>query len=539
MDEFEEILKRTFIEEAHALLEESEEYYLHLEENSDIEILDAIFRNAHSFKGSSRAAGFEAIGALTHRVESLLLKIREGDIPITSEVVSLLLACNDVLRNNLSELEHDLSATFDPDPLISKIEQFEESQHSSGKLRSVSPEVSDDGLHLFDDDDDDFSEHDSFVPKEKVSNQERKLSKKGAQDEKIRVGLDKIEGLIDMVGELVILHSVLQEHVGNGEDNSLKKTVNQVGKIIKEVQDVSMGLRMVPIKAVFQKMQRIVRDTALHLNKKVSMQLIGEEVEVDKTVLDKIGDPLVHITRNAVDHGIEMPDERKENGKPEGGSIVLKAFHESGRLIVSMEDDGKGIDPEVIKNKAIEKGLISSKDNFSDEEALQLIMKPGFSTKTEVSDLSGRGVGMDVVKTNVEALSGEINVYSTKGYGSNIKISLPLTLAIIDGMILSASGGKFVIPLNAVVESVNITESNIKFLSGVGEVLVLRGENIPLICLDRVLDLKTSGDLIDPIAVVVSSPKGHYAIAVDDIISRGHGYKAAGKRDTTFKGVVW
>lgn len=300
----------------------------------------------------------------------------------------------------------------------------------------------------------------------------------------------------------------------------MKKTVNQLAKVTKEVQDISMGLRMVPLKQTFQKMQRIVRDTSSKLDKKINLKLMGEETEVDKTILENLGDPLVHLVRNSVDHGVETPQERLAAGKPEFGEIVLYAYHQSGTLMIEVRDDGAGLNPAKLTAKAIEKGILKPGTQLSDTEAYNLIFASGFSTKAVVSDVSGRGVGMDVVKTNIERLQGTIQIETVLGKGTCFKICLPLTLAIVDGMTIQCEKERYVIPLAHVHESVKPAQSDIHFVTGMGDVFSLRGENIPLYRLNDLLGRKATQSFSEMIAIVVRTGKSVFSVLVDDIIGQ-------------------
>jgi two-component system chemotaxis sensor kinase CheA len=292
-------------------------------------------------------------------------------------------------------------------------------------------------------------------------------------------------------------------------------------KIIKEIQGTSMSLRMVPLKQTFQKMQRIVRDTSVALSKDIQIHLNGEETELDKTVIEALADPLVHLIRNAVDHGIEGRDERINAGKSTQGSVYLSAYHRGDKIVIEVRDDGKGLSADNLKKKALEKGILKEGDNLSDEQSYQLIFAPGFSTKNEVSDVSGRGVGMDVVKTNILRLQGNIELETTLGKGTCFRIVLPLTLAIVDGMVVTQGGDRFVIPISQVAESLQPKHEDVSFINETGESLVLRGECLPLLRLDSVLR-KRAGDkrpAWESIALVVRGPNHRpFSILVDDIV---------------------
>ncbi len=344
--------------------------------------------------------------------------------------------------------------------------------------------------------------------------------KKVTEDESIRVSLSRVEKLNNVVGELVILQTVLdQGRFAASQDQLMNKSISQLGKLSKEIQEISMSLRMVPVKSTLQKMNRIVRDTSKTLNKKVNLKLNGEETEIDKTVLEHLADPLVHIVRNAVDHGLESTEERIAAGKSEAGNVGISAYHEGNNLVIEITDDGKGIPANVIRNKAIEKGLIRENQQISDEDIIQYIFHPGFSTKEQVTEVSGRGVGMDVVKTNIEKLSGEVKVKTELGKGSVFKVVLPLTMAIIDGMVIRVGDNKFIIPLSQVHESLKPTKEMVSKVTGWGECLNLRGQILPLFSVGGTLSVAMDeGNSLDKIAIIIQAAEHPFAVLVDDIL---------------------
>ena len=349
-----------------------------------------------------------------------------------------------------------------------------------------------------------------------------KEEKKIEKDESIRVSLSRVEALNNFVGELVILQSVLEQQKYIGiQDELAIKSIGQLSKLSKEIQEISMSLRMIPVKTTLQKMSRIVRDTSKALGKKVNLTLKGEETEIDKTVLEHLADPLVHIVRNAVDHGLESTQERIEVGKDEKGQVVIEAYHEGNNLVIDVSDDGKGINPDIIRAKAIEKGVLDPNSSMNDYDVIQLIFHPGFSTKEEVSEVSGRGVGMDVVKTNIEKLSGDVKVITKLGQGSVFRIVLPLTMAIIDGMVIRVGPEKFVIPIAQVQESLKPNKKDIHYATGIGDCLNLRGKVLPVKKISNLLKLNTEEkEVADQIVIIAKSKQGLIAVAVDDIIQQ-------------------
>lgn len=350
---------------------------------------------------------------------------------------------------------------------------------------------------------------------------------KAPPEESIRISVSKLELLLNHVGEMVILQTVLREQALKSDSLFLKKTVQQLGKVSKEIQDLSMSLRMVSVKPTFQKMQRIVRDTANVVNKEVQITSIGEDTELDKTVLEKLNDPLVHLIRNSVDHGIESGEQRIAKGKNSKGNVTLSAAHRSGKLVIEVKDDGAGLDPERLKNKAIEKGIIKPGSVLTEKEAFNLIFAPGFSTKEQVTDVSGRGVGMDVVKTNIHELSGDIQIFSEKNKGTTFQIVLPLTLAIIDGMVVTFAQEKFVIPLNQIYETIRPNAKQIQHNQGIGQILMLRDENLPMFRLGDFFAKQNKMQTTDMIALIIRTSSHPYALLVDDILGQ---YQVVTKR---------
>jgi two-component system chemotaxis sensor kinase CheA len=534
VDDFERELKVGFLDEAESALTDVEQSFLTLESNpNDEPTLDKIFRLAHNLKGSSKAVGFDDMGAFTHDFESLLLKVKNKVIPATSAVINLLLRCNDHLVIWVQNLKQDLNYQADSKTLLEEIQKaIREDSSASSPVEEVAVD-SQENVPSFDLDpiSEDLTDVLSAAAKFDVvepepvkadasAPQQSSVGKSQAADESIRVSTAKLEKLLNYVGEMVILQSVLREQVAETSSLLLKRTVHQLGKVSKEVQDISMSLRMVPIRPTFQKMNRIVRDTAQALGKEIHLKLQGEETELDKTVLERINDPLVHLIRNSVDHGIESVEKRVAAGKPSYGQVTLSAFHQSGRLIIEVKDDGGGIDPQKIKAKAIEKGIIKPGSVLSDKECINLIFAAGFSTKEQVTDVSGRGVGMDVVRTNIEDLQGEISIESNVGRGSTFRISLPLTLAIIEGMVVRCGTERFVIPLNHIHESLRPEEKDIQFNTGFGDLLLLRKENLPLYNLAHLFGRKSDSKKHEMIAIVIRTGKDPFAFLVDDIIGQ-------------------
>ncbi len=563
MDELELELKVGFLEEAAQLLQDAEQCFLQIESSpEDAETINQLFRLAHNLKGSAKAVGFSELGAFTHLIESLLLKIKKTEIKVNSSIVDLLLACKDQLQVMIDGLKADLNASFDCSALNQRLElaMAEKEDKSAQFAEAIEVVAADQSSPQFHEPE--FAEQEELVEEvildvpsgdspgfEEISDEgplempatlavdsiaqetslttkpaevdttEKSKSVTGVVDESIRVSLNRVDQLINYVGEMVILQSVLMEQSYKGDLAKIRKTVHQLGKISKELQDVSMSLRMVPLKTTFQKMQRIVRDTSQSLNKVVTLNLQGEETEVEKTVLELIGDPLVHLVRNAVDHGIDSAEERALAGKASSGTVTLRAYHQADSIVLEVIDDGKGIDADRLRTKAVEKGILKAGQVITDKQAINLIFHPGFSTKQAVSDISGRGVGLDVVKTNIEKLQGTVEVSTELHKGSKFRIQLPLTLAIIDATTVKLNDQRFAIPMAQIHESVQVKELDIHSSVNIGEIINLRGENLKVFRLNSLLGIKDQGAAHPRILLVSRIDEEAFGILVHDISS--------------------
>ncbi|USD67486.1 chemotaxis protein CheA [Vibrio sp. SCSIO 43136] len=353
-----------------------------------------------------------------------------------------------------------------------------------------------------------------------------KANKADSSVSSIRVDIDKVDSLINLVGELVITQSMLTE-IGNDFSvdklEKLKAGLDQLLQNSKDLQENVLNIRMLPMSFAFSRFPRLVRDLSGRLEKQVDLQISGENTELDKTVLERIVDPLVHLVRNGIDHGLELPAERQAQGKPDTGVIELNAYHQGGSIIIEVKDDGAGIDCDRLWQKAVDKGVVSSdarREEMSDKQVVNLIFAPGFSTADEVSDISGRGVGMDVVRRNIEELGGHIEVESKLGVGSTFTISLPLTLAILDGQLVRVAGEVYVIPLLTIVESIQIESDCVKHASGGVELYRLRDENIPLLRLHEEFEIGQSGDLQGHIMCLVEAAGNRVGLLIDELLDQ-------------------
>lgn len=523
MDDFEIEIKKDFLQEALDLLQNAEQSFLALEKDpSNQTLIDTIFRVAHNLKGTSRAVGFGQIAELTHRAENLLLEIKQGKLIANDKVVSVLLSFNDKVREMVEGLGSNLDAQFPCEELMVELEKM---MSGEAPVPVDAASIADafetqEAEAQSDVQDSSFEETHEPVMTEiaevyQLPKVEKVEAKKEAHhaDETIRVSLGRLEKLNDLVGELVILQTLVESSLSRVGEN---KTARSLGKLCKDIQDLSMSLRMVPVGPTFQKLTRIVRDTSKVLGKKIDLRLLGEETEIDKTVVESLGDPLVHIIRNAIDHGVETPAERMAANKSEEGVVEVMAFHEGNFLVIQITDDGKGINANTLIEKAKKKGIIPQHAQLTEQQGIELIFHPGFSTKDEVSEVSGRGVGMDVVKTNIEALGGEVKVQSKLGSGSCFRLILPLTLAIIEGMLIESADQTFVIPKSQVQEVNRLDRDQVTNITGRVPYLTLRNEIIPLFHLEQDLGLSKGHNSL--ISLIVKHGEHSFAVGIHDVV---------------------
>jgi len=500
-DEMKEIVE-SFIVETKELLDKLDNDLVELEKRqNDVELLNAIFRYVHTIKGTSSFIGFEQMSELTHKFEDVLNKLRKFELKLNPEIMDVILKAQDLMKVLLSKLEANDLSPIDISGVVSKLERISR------------------GEFLIEED----------VEKASVDNVSQKLQSK-VIDKTVRIDVERLDELMNLVGELVlgrnrltqIVSGIVERFEGESLARELMDTIAQVDYLTSELQAVVMRARMMPIAKVFSKFPRIVRDLSRDLNKEVELLIYGEETEVDKSVIESIHDPLVHLIRNAIDHGIETPQERKAVGKPEKGKVILRAEHEGNFIVITVEDDGRGIDPERVRRKAVEKKIITEQEasSISDRDALNLIFLPGFSTASKVTNVSGRGVGLDVVKANITKLNGMIDVQSTLGQGTKFMLKLPLTLAIIQGLLVDVCGEIFIIPLSSVIEVVRIPRSQVHSIKG-REIIRLRDSVLPLVRLANIFNLSSNGDFKENLyVVVVGLAEKKLGIVVDELVGQ-------------------
>lgn len=629
-----------FLDESREHLQSLNDGLLSLESNpEEIDVLNEIFRNAHTLKGMSATMGYTKTAELTHDMENLLDMLRKKQLKVNGDIVDVLFKCVDSLTEMIENIGNGESEDLvDVSGLIASVNAIakgEASPTAAADSRPEAPAASaapSKGIQLSDTDKDiikaakdggmlAFSIHvelasscllksarsymvmnaldelsdviksvppaedleqekfdhsfdvvvvtasekkaieeavSSISEIEKVDVQEITLEaapkeepkpavpeskpvakkpeapqdkgdkkapahKKNHAGQSVRVDIEKLDTLMNLMGELVI-NKVRLEQIGMTRRlPELIETLEQMDRVTTDLQSVVMKVRMVPVSSVFNRFPRMVRDLAKELDKEINLTIEGEETELDRTVIDEIGDPLMHLLRNSLDHGVEHPEDREAKGKPRVGEVGLIARHEGNNVVIMVTDDGKGIDANVIRRKAVEKGMISQEeaDSLDDADAVRLIFLPGFSTAEKITDVSGRGVGMDVVRSKIEALGGHVDVETQMDQGSVFKIKLPLTLAIIQALMVRVQEEMYAVPLGSIDSTINITSEDIKTVKN-KEVIVLRGQIIPIIRLGEVLNVPKTDDTEkdDIFVVVVHIGDRKAGIVVDDLIGQ-------------------
>lgn len=550
----EDILK-DFLVEAKDGIAKMEEEFIELEKDKgNLEIIKSLFRTMHSLKGAAGFFGFKSLEGIAHFAEDILSKIRDGELEPTEEIVDVLLKCLDEIKYIVSYLEEHKTEPLDDrileflvylsnftdrlkkglkekkeesKPLEERLEEKELKEIESKvietkeeKLEEAKPE---EGVKE--------EKAEKEAPQKEVPSPKPDVKTKEPHEEKItpptpqiqltethiKVDVKLLDQLMNLAGELVLARNRVVQLANRLNDPELLRSVQTLSMVTTELQETIMKTRMQPIGIVFNKFPRIVRDLARSLNKKVNLHLEGTETELDRSIIEAIKDPLTHLVRNAIDHGIEPPEIRVQVGKPPEGNLILRAYHEGGQVVIEIEDDGRGIDIEKVKKKAIEKGMISPEEaeRLSEKEILSFIFKPGFSTAEKVTQVSGRGVGMDVVKTNIEKLGGSIEINTFYGKGTTVRIKIPLTLAIIPALIVTAGGLRYAIPQVALRELVSINPEKDILKMGDTEFYRLRGEIIPIVRLKRALNLR-NGDQ-ERSLVILTTGERFFGLLVDQI----------------------
>ena len=559
-DEMEEIISE-FVIEAAETLERIDPMFVELEvKGYNKDLLNEIFRGMHTLKGAAGFLGFQSIVDVAHRAESIMKRLRDAEIVLSKDLMDVILKTVDALRLSIFHIKMKDGIEEDISNLIAELDGASESAkpatgadavtsaesaveapqpqnwEAAGEPFSyaVSPEVQVGAVgpepeaqpHIGPE-----AKAPSSAAPSASGEQAQQFAKEREVVSQLRVDVTRIDKVMDFAGEIVLarnrlLNLAAKLDVNYSDDpyvESLLETTGFLDRVTSDLQLAVMKMRMQPIQKVFGKFPRMVRDMSRTLDKDIDLEMFGEDTEVDKTVIENIGDPLVHIIRNSIDHAVESAAERELKGKPKKGRIILSACQKGTQIVIEISDDGKGIDIDAVKRKALEKGLISEEESqkMSDEAAINLIFLPGFSTKDVSTELSGRGVGMDVVKTNVGKLNGYVEVISKKDIGTTFKISLPLTLAILQAMMVRVGGESYAVPQSMIEETLRINKSDIKDITG-QKVLTIRGRVVPLFDMSAVLSVQNRGNERKDYTYVIVMLVGdrRFCIAVDELIGQ-------------------
>ena len=512
-----------FLEESDESIAEADEILIGWEKGQVREgDVDALFRGFHTMKGVAAFIDCTQIQSLAHATETLLNHVREGELD-REAVVDWVLQATVATRTLLQEARRAVKCN-EPIAEIDGIEELITSLTcvSVGEIREpTSVEASPASVLEGEPSQVSPSLEASAVPKTQRDGSTKTSS--AHLKETIKVDVQRVDRLVEMIGELAIVESMVKDapELKNVPSIRLKNSLAQMSKLTRDLQGMVMSLRMVPVRAAFSKMGRMVRDLSRKVGKKMQLETSGESTEMDRTMVEALADPLVHIIRNSADHGIESPEERVKTGKPEIGTIKLSAFHEGSNIYIEIRDDGRGLNKSAILRKAKERGLVKESDVLTDAETFLLIFQPGFSTAQTVSAVSGRGVGMDVVRRNIEQLRGRIAIESTEGEGTRIQLVLPLTLAVIDGTIVACGDERYIVPTLSLVESIRISRDMISNPATGTEILNVRGQTMPLVRLHRILDMpERSEDPVEGLVMIVEASTGHFGVVVDDVLSQ-------------------
>ena len=609
-DDMQEIME-DFLIEAFEMVEQLDQDLVELENNpEDLDLLNRIFRVAHTIKGSSSFLNFDVLTHLTHNMEDVLNKARRGELKITPDVMDVILESIDLMKALLSVIRDngtdansgiDVSDCVKRLQAISKGEAIDEATAESPATEAAPTQEaqqantessSTESAESASADSEEEPDYANMSPEEVEAEIARLLAKRQEEDKKrrqekkqeeaqakateqkaapaaapaakaapkaeaggqkapsvaveptVRVDVKRLDHLMNLIGELVLGKNRLIRIYGDVEERydgekfleELNQVVSSISTVTTDLQLAVMKTRMLPVGKVFSKFPRMVRDLSRELGKNIDLIISGEETELDKSIVEEIGDPLIHIIRNSCDHGIEVPDVRKANGKSEVGKVELKAYNEGNHIVIEIKDDGKGLDVEMLKKKAIEKGLINERDaeNMSEKEAFGIIFRPGFSTAASITNVSGRGVGMDVVKTNVEKLNGIIEIDSEVGVGTTQKLKIPLTLAIMQALLVGVQEEYYAIPLSSVLETVRVSQEEIYTVDG-KSVLRLRDEVLSLVRLADIFKVDSVLESLNEVYVVIIGLAEQkigvivdYLIGQEEVVIKSLGYYLKG-----------
>lgn len=606
MDDMQEIME-DFLIEAFEMIEQLDQDLVELENNpQDLELLNRIFRVAHTIKGSSSFLNFDTLTHLTHNMEDVLNKARKGELKLSHEIMDVVLPSIDLMKALLISIRDngtDANSGIDISESVKKLQAISNEKSDSAPTQTANeskkttqaptPEVQNPSTSnnpLADEPDLDYSnmseqeveaEIARLLQKRQEADKQKRSEKKKMQnqdalesvqqtqksqssespapkkpenpkksdetktpstgvEQTVRVDVRRLDSLMNLIGELVLGKNRLIRIYGDVEERydgekfleELNQVVSSISTVTTDLQLAVMKTRMQPVGKVFNKFPRMVRDLSRELGKNIDLIITGEETELDKSIVEEIGDPLIHIIRNSCDHGIEVPEVRKNAGKSEMGTVELKAYNEGNHIVIEISDDGKGLDPDMLKQKAIEKGVITEReaDAMTDKEAFGIIFKPGFSTAKSISNVSGRGVGMDVVKTNIEKLNGLIEIESEKGVGTTQKLKIPLTLAIIQALLVGVQEEYYAIPLSSVLETVRVSQDEIYTVDG-KSVLRLRDEVLSLVRLADIFKVDAILEATNEVYVVIIGLADQkigvivdYLIGQEEVVIKSLGY---------------
>ncbi len=511
-------LMHDFIMEAREHLDRSDVQLLTLEKAPDDgEAINSVFRSFHTIKGLAGFLELNEIREVAHETENLLDLVRQGTLRFSPAIADVVLNASDFLRHWLVRVESTLSGQSagpapSADALIGSIHAIVQ-----GGSTPSSAAVALAGMD-----------------EEASSGEEQKADGKktvAAEARAVRVDTEKLDYLADMVGELLIAESMVRHYpeIASLQNPALLRDFSQLGRITAELQRTAMSMRMVPINGLFQKMSRLVRDLSRKSGKQVELESIGGDTELDRNIVEQLGDPLMHMIRNSVDHGIESAEEREKAGKPTAGKVTLSAGHQAGWIVISITDDGKGLDKSKILAKAQQQGVIDDATALSENDIFHLIFHPGLSTAAKITDISGRGVGMDVVKRQIQKLRGRIDITSKAGEGTTFQLKLPLTLAIIDGLVVGVGEERFIVPLFSVREMLRPTAEMIFTVENRREMAMVRGSLLPVVRLSRKLGIAARSEVPEESLFIVAEARGAtFCVMVDELI---------GKQEVVIKGL--
>ncbi len=523
-------MKTRFTQETGELCEEAEMMLLAFERVPDnLELAANAFRALHSIKGNAGFFGFVELEKISHATENILDSLRNASRKPDKNLMSVILTAIDYLRNGAKKINEGLRINeSETTNLLSSLESLNPSNPDNGKSNTETI-ATQDGINNIGNTGNDLKiEKTETAPNEETARDASKNSVPASSvpqtSQYIRIDTDKLDSLLDLVGEMVIAESMVANcpELKGFQLEKFEKAIHHLNKITRDIQETALAMRMIPLSSTFHKMERLVRDLSNKFNKKIKLEIAGEETEVDKTIIEQISDPLVHIIRNSIDHGLESNEERIKSGKPAAGTIKIEARHSAGEVWIIIEDDGRGLDRDKIIKKAIENSLIKSDgSDLKDEEIWKLIFEPGFSTAEKVSNISGRGVGMDVVKRNIEKLRGRVDIRTQKNAGTIIILRIPLTLAIIDGMEIAVGKARYIIPINSIRQSFKTVQNKISHTPDGNEIVNVRGELLPVIRLHKMYDIvPLYTKLEDGLLIIVENNEQKCCLFVDELIGQ-------------------